>query len=232
MKKLIAVLALFAATLFPNYANAQSRFIVGASGVAAFDNYSGGVTAGIEYPFLKYFELHLTDTFSPIEGHVSLGTGRANNINVSGFVWVNQKFGFNGQIADSAYDVTKVSKDADYAFGGFTLRTNLGGMPARFTFDYVRQFNNGISPTGVETSHLQGADIGFTNIFGCTKHMCVRTTEDLIFGRVLTQGNPQCDGTFGITGGQNGGPCYRTGAVSGGATASIQFVFGSGRGGF
>ena len=231
MKKLIAILALFAATLFPNYANAQSRFIVGATGVAAFDNYSGGVTAGIEYPFLKHFELDLKDTFSPIEGHVALGTGRANNTTAGGFVWVNQKFGFNGQATDSMYDVTKVSKDGNYWFGGLALRTNLGGMPVRFTFDYVRQFNNGISPTGVETSHLQGGDIGFTNIFGCTKHMCVRTTEDLIFGAVREQGNQACDGSSPIVAPNvYCGP--RTLALSGGATASIQFVFGKGRAGF
>ena len=76
------------------------------------------------------------------------------------------------------YDVTKVSKDADYAFGGLAYRGIVGGLPARFTFDYIRQFNNGISPSGVETSHLQGGDVGFTAVFGCVKNMCIRTTED------------------------------------------------------
>jgi hypothetical protein len=46
-----------------------------------------------------------------------------------------------------------------------------------------------------------------------------------VFGKVLGQSNPQCDGTFGITGGPNGGPCYRTGLFGGGVTASVSLEF-------
>jgi len=233
MKKLIFALALTVAMMFPTHVKAQAREFVGASGVAAFDNYSAGVTAGVEYPFLKHFELDLKDTFSPITEHVALGTGRANSTAAGGFIWFSKSLGIHGEATDSMYDVTKVSKDANYAFGGLAYRTILGGMPARFTFEYSREFNNGISPNGVESSHFQGGDVGFTNVFGCTKHMCVRTTEDITFGRVLEQSNPRCDGTFGITGGNGpNGTCYRTGAISGGAMASIQFVFGKGRASF
>ena len=68
-----------------------------------FDNYSAGVTGAIGDPFLKHFELDLKDTFSPIEEHVALGTGRANDTAAGGFIWVNSKFGFNGSATD--YDV-------------------------------------------------------------------------------------------------------------------------------
>ncbi len=227
--RILITIVIFFTALFAGQANcsAQSKYIVGAAGQAAFDNYSAGVLAGVEVPFAKHFELDLKDTFSPIESHVALGTGRANNTSVGGYIWLNSKLGLNGAATDSMYDVTKVAKDANYAFGGFALRTVLGGLPSRFTFDYVRQFNNGISATGLETSHLQGGDVGFTAVFGCTQHFCVRTAEDLVFGRVLTQGNPQCDGAFG-------GPvtCQRTSAMGGGVTGSIQFVFGKGKSSF
>jgi hypothetical protein len=233
MKKLIFAVALAVAMMFPVHVHAQMREFVGASGVAAFDNYSAGITAGVEYPFLKHFELDLKDTFSPITEHVALGTGRANSTAAGGFVWLSKSLGIHGEATDSMYDVTKVSKDANYAYGGLGYRVTLGGLQSRFTFDYIQQFNNGIAPNGVETSHLKGGDAGVTVVLGCPKSMCVRLTEDLVFGRVLTQGNPQCDGTFGVTGGNGpNGSCPRGSALSGGTEGSIQFVFGKGRAGF
>jgi hypothetical protein len=225
MKRLsIGSCLLFLFLLFVPGVKAQSRYVVGVSGVGAFDNESAGVTVAGEFPFLKHYELDLKDTFSPIETHVALGGGRANVVSGTGFVWLTQKFGFVGAASDSMYDVTKVSKDGDYAFGGVAYRANVGGFPARFTFEYTQQFNNGIAPSGVESSHLKGADIGYTMVFGCFKSACVRTSEDLVFGHVLTQGNPQCDGTFGTT-----VTCARGSAVSGGVEGSIQLVFGKGR---
>lgn len=218
------------AFLFPLFANAQTRVLVGIEGAQAFDNSSVGVQAALEVPFAKHFELDLKDVFSPIESHVALGGGRSNIASVGGIIWFSNSFGFNGKVEDSSYNVTKVTKDADYSFGGITYRTFLGGAPARFTFDYIRQFNNGISPSGLESSHLQGGDIGFTMRFGCLGAICIRNSEDFVFGRVLTQGNPQCDGTFGVTGGQNGGPCPRGSAFGGGVTASVAIEFPRRRG--
>jgi hypothetical protein len=228
--RILIALALFIAFLIPAHSNAQTRVLLGASGGDSFDNYSFGVQAGLEVPFAKHYELDLQDTFSPIESHVSLGAGRANIASVGGQIWFSPSWGINGRVEDSAYNVTKVTKDADYAFGGLTYRAVVGGLPARFSFDYIRQFNNGISPSGLESSHLQGADFGFTVRFGCFSAFCVRTSEDFVFGRVLTQSNPICDGTFGVTGGPGGGACPRASAFGGGVTASILLEFPRHRG--
>jgi hypothetical protein len=229
VRKLIAGLVLAAALLFTPTVKAQ-RFTVGIAGGDSFDNYSLGVQAGIEIPFLKHYELDLKDTFSPVEAHVSLGSGRANKAEVGGIVWLSDSFGLTGKVEDSSYNVTKVGKDADYAFGGLAYRTVIGGLPTRLSLQYIQQFNNGISATGLETSHLKGADLGFTVRYGCTGRVCIRSTEDFTFGRVLTQGNPQCDGTYGIINGPNGGPCYRTPAFGGGFTGSVVFEFPRPRG--
>ena len=226
----LSILFMLVAMLFTAPAHAQTRVLVGVAGAQAYDNSSVGVTASLEVPFLKRYELDLKDTFSPIESHVALGGGRANVTYAGGHIWLTNNWGLVGGAEDSMYDVTHVSKDADYAFGGLAWRGILGGAPTRFSFEYVRQFNNGIASTGVETSHLQGGDIGFTMRFGCIGVFCVRNSEDFTFGRVLTQGNPQCDGTFGITGGPNGGSCPRTGAFGGGVTASIALEFPRRRG--
>jgi hypothetical protein len=229
--RIIVLLLLLVALLVPAHVGAQTRVLFGVSGGDSFDNYNFGVQAGLEVPFAKHFELDLKDTFSPIESHVALGSGRANVASVGGIVWLTKSWGLSGQVEDSSYNVTKVTKDADYAFGGLVYRTILGGAPTRLTFDYVRQFNNGISPSGLESSHLQGASIGFSMRFGCVGAVCIRNSENFVFGRVLTQSNPVCDGTFGITGGNGpNGTCPRGSALGGGVTGSIMFEFPRRRG--
>jgi hypothetical protein len=231
MKRLSIGLCLaFLLLFFVPSSHAQTRFLLGAEGGDSFDNYNFGISGGVEIPFAKHFELDLKDTFSPIESHVSLGSGRANITTAGGHIWFSKSWGLVGQAEDSMYDVTKVSKDADYASGGLAYRGIIGGAPTRLSFEYIQQFNNGIAPTGVETSHLMGADIGFTMRFGCLGAFCVRNSEDFQFGRVLTQGNPVCDGTFGVTGGPNGGPCPRTAAFGGGVSGSIVLEFPRHRG--
>jgi hypothetical protein len=209
--------------LFATTANAQTRFLTGVTGVQDFDNSSIGVTAGIEVPFAKHYELDLKDTFSPFESHVALGGGRANLATVGGFVWLSKSFGLTGHVDDSSYNVTKVTKDADYGFGGLAYRGILGGLPARFTLSYIRQFNNGITPTGLESSHLQGVDLGFTVRFGCLGDVCIRTSEDFTAGRVLTQGNPICDGSYPLPTGTTA--CPRGIAIGGGVEGSLLIEF-------
>lgn len=211
--------------MFSTTASAQTRLQVGIGGAEAFNNSSIGVTASIEVPFAKRYELDLKDTFSPFESKVALGGGRANTSRATGLVFLTDSIGLTGAVEDSNYNVTLVTKDADYAFGGLVYRGIVGGLPARFTFQYIRQFNNGITPSGLESSHLQGGDVGYTMRFGCLGAVCIRTSEDIVFGRVLTQSNPVCDGSFP-------GPvtCPRTPALGGGFTASITAEFPRHRG--
>lgn len=224
MKNLIVTLIL-AACMIAVPVKAQTSVQVGIAGAEAFDNSSLGVTATVSVPFAKRYELDLKDTFSPMESKTALGGGRANLSKVTGIVWLTNSVGLVGAAEDSNYNVTKVTKDADYAFGGLVVRSVVGGLPARFYFEYIQQFNNGITPSGLESSHLQGGDVGYTMRFGCIGAMCIRTSEDIVFGRVLTQGNPVCDGQFG-------GPvtCARTPALGGGFEASVTLEFPRRRG--
>lgn len=221
MKKLIGILMLLV-SLFAIQTKAQTRVLFGVTGAQAYDNSSVGVTAALEIPFLTRYELDLKDTFSPFESKVALGGGRANIAGAGGFVWLTENWGLTGRVEDSSYNVTKITKDADYAFGGLAYRGIVGGLPARFTFQYIRQFNNGITPSGVESSHLQGFDFGFSVRYGCFGFVCVRNSTDFSAGRVLTQGNPVCDGTFGVTGGNGpNGSCPRGSALGGGVQMTI-----------
>jgi hypothetical protein len=223
--RILFVLAFVLLFLMPVRSNAQTRVLVGVAGAQSFDNSSVGVTVGLEIPVTKHIEIDLNDIFSPFESHVALGGGRANIAKATGRVWFN-RFGIFGGAEDSSYNVTKVAKDDVYAFGGVSYRAIVGGAPARFSLSYLQEFNNGVSPTGLETPHLQGADIGFTMRFGCLGLVCIRNSEDFVVGHVLTQGNPICDGTYGITGGNGpNGSCPRTGAISGGVSGSIVLEF-------
>lgn len=230
MKNTMIAIALVLASLLSVPVKAQTRVTVGVEGARNFDNSSIGVAVGVEVPFLKRYELDLRDAFSPLESHVSLGGGRANRVSVGGVVWLSNTVGINAKIEDSTYNVTKATKDSDYFFGGLSYRTSLGGLPVRFSSDYIRQFNNGITASGLESSHLQGFDLGYTMRFGCLGAICIRSNEDFVFGRVLTQSNPVCDGTYGVTGGPNGGPCPRQAAFGGGVTASVTVEFPRHRG--
>ena len=212
------------AIVAPSNVKAQTRYLVGVSGTYAFDNRSLGVTGGIEIP-VKRVEIDLADTFSPFETHVSLGGGRSNLASAGGLIWLTKGFGLTGKAETSSYDVTQVSKHADYGFGGIIFRTVAIGSPIRVLVQYIRQFNNGISPTGLETSHLSGADINLTVRMGCSGPICFRVTDDNYFGRVLTQGDPYCDGSIGP---QTCGP--RGSALGGGFTIGVLLEFPRPRG--
>lgn len=217
--------------MFAVSANAQTRILAGVTGAQEFDNSSLGATLALEVPFLKHYELDLKDTFSPLESHVALGGGRANIASAGGIVWISKSYGLTGRVEDSSYNVTKVTKDANYAFGGLAYRGVIGGLPARLTLTYIRQFNNGITPTGLESSHLQGVDFGYTVRFGCLGAVCIRQSADYVVGRILEQGNPRCDGTLGTTGGNGpNGTCPRTSAIGGGVNASVLVEFPRHRG--
>jgi hypothetical protein len=217
--------------LFVPTTHAQTRWLVGPEGALDYDNKSVGLLAAVEIPFAKRFELDLKDTFSPIETHVSLGGGRANILTAGGIVWLNQHWGVTGSVADSMYDVTKVTKDGDFASGGFVHRGYIGGLPARVSIKYVQQFNNGITPSGLESSHLQGVQVGISGRYGCTGPVCYRLSFTFDAGKVLTQSNPICDGTYGITGGNGpNGTCYRKGAIGGGSKFSFVLEFPRHRG--
>jgi len=208
----------------------QTRVLVGTVGGSGFGNYFFGLEAGVEIPFAHRYELDSHEAFYPIERHVALGSGWANQVSVGGHFWLTNGFGLNGRAEYSNYSVGTVSKGGDYAFGGVTWRKVAWGIPVRFYFDYVREFNNGISANGTESAHLQAGDFRMVARMGCSTSICSRIEFDYQAGHVLTQSNPICDGTYGITGGPNGGPCYRSGAWSGGATASFVVEFPRHRG--
>ena len=222
MKRFIGVLLLLVCSLFANSecVKAQTRVLVGGAGAIAWDNQSAGATFGLEVPFLKRYELDLKDTFSPFETHVALGGGYANLTSAGGHIWLTKSFGFNGKVERTGYSVTDVSKVADYAFGGLTYRTLALGTPTRFSFDFIGQFNNGVTPSGVETSHLQGFAFIIENRLGCVGPFCIRLDNEMSGGRVLEQGDPYCDGSIGPQTCGN-----RTASFGGGFSGSLTLEF-------
>lgn len=232
MKKLIAVIALSLVSLFaPQRVSSQAvqpRVLLGLSGSDAFDNLSAGLMAGLEIP-IRRVELDFADSYSPYESHMGLGQGHANIASFGTHVWLTSKFGLTGKIEDSGYSVTQVSKTGFYSEGGMSVRTYLGGLPSRIEFGYTQQVNNGIV-NGVETSHLRGAYFGTDTRLGCAGFGCFRMSEQFSIGKVLTQGNPVCDGTLG-NGSQIGESyCPRGSAVGGGVTVSLTMEFPRHRG--
>ena len=250
----LAVLFLFSAignaqtTSTPTTYDDHFRFLAGIHGGGDFGNLFLALDAGVEVPFAKRFEIDLSDAYSPVvhvynvvipfEEHINLGTGSANITDVGGIVWVTpgKSLGLNGSAEYSTYS-TNIHKGSYYAFGGLTWRKIVWGQPTRFTFDYFRQFDNGIvcgtvaacalpGANGTESDHVQGGEFGMVTRMGAVGPTIIRMTFSTSVGHVLTQGNPQCDGTFGVY----IPSCKRGSAVSGGASMGVSFEFPRHRG--
>lgn len=226
MKNILLALLLLT---FAVTASAQNRVLVGVAGGQSFDNDNFGVLIGIEHPFYKNLEVDLLDTFSPLESHVNLGHGWENVADLNGIAWMpytdffSHNIGITGGAEYSNYNVKTVAKGADYAHGGLITRAMLAGVPVRVSLEYIRQIANGITYAGIESSHLQGAQIGMDSRIGCVGPMCFRMNERLAVGQVWTQGNPQCDGSLSVK--TNLLPCPRAKAVGGSFEASFSMEF-------
>ena len=193
MIKKFLVLALLVSPVL----HAQVRVLAGATGGSSLGNLSLGPAVGLEVPFGGRLELDLSDTFSPFESHVALGHGWADVASAGGHVWLTPGFGLNGSFEHSEYHVTGASKGYEYALGGVTWRRKAWGAPARLSLDYLRELHDGISADGTETDHVQGGEFTLEARLGCSGPLCVRMTSQFGAARVLTQSNPQCDGSFG-----------------------------------
>lgn len=224
-RSLIGILFLLMVMLFVSPVCAQTRVWIGPAGGYDFNNLSVGGNAGIAIPFGGHYELDLDDTLSPVESHMKLGHGYANSFSAQGFGWINDHWGLNGIVNPSSYRAGSVAKTSYYWFAGPAYRGVVGGFPARFTFNYIRQFRNGITPDGTESDHLQGFDLGVIVRYGCANHFCVLQSWDFDGGVVMTQGNPQCDGSFG-----GHVSCPRQSEMGGGFNTSLTFEFPRHRG--
>lgn len=199
-------------------ANAQTRVLVGPSGSDAFSNESFGIAAAVEVPFAKQYEFDWRDNFSPIQSHSGLGRGRANVLRVGGVGWTSDMVGITASFQQSRYSSPAVSKTGYDIFLGPIFRFTGWGSPIRIEIDYVREVLNRMAG-GIEPSRLQGANVEMTVRLGCAGPFCYRMRESISGGRVLTQGNPACDGE-GI---RNPAllPCPRKSASGGGFAASF-----------
>lgn len=191
------------------------RLLVGASTGSSFGNLFLGPAVAVEWPVNRHLELDVRDEFDPLEEHIALGTGWANQVQGGGIVWLSRSIGANGYVEHSQYHVS-ISKHAEYAAGGIVVRHAYSGMPVRFTFNYLQQWNNGIDAGGTESSHLRAGQFNLDMRVDHTGPVSYRVAFDFKVGHVLTQSNPFCDGSYGgsIT-------CPRGGASSGAFSGTV-----------
>jgi hypothetical protein len=195
------------------------RILTGIGAGSSFGNLYFGPSLAIELPVADRIELDASDAFQPIEQHIALGNGWGNQVKAGGIVWMTPSIGINGSAEYSNYKVS-ISKHAEYMATGLTYRKAIDQIPMRYTFDYIRQFNNGIDSIGTESAHLQAGQFNLDMRVACHLDFCVRLAFDFKIGHVLTQSNPLCDGTFA-------GPvtCPRTSASSGAFSTIIALEF-------
>lgn len=223
VNKVSKVLGLFALVLaFALTGSAQTRILAGVGGGPSYDNAELGFIGQVELPIKERVELSLREAYYPLEIHTGLGSGTANLTRVGGIVWLTKSFGVTASTEYSTYHVTKVEKGGFYTYGGPIFKTNILDVPVRVEIDYVRQVRNGITTDGIETSHLQGAALSFDGRVGCAGAVCFRLYEQFSLGRVYTQGNPICDGSFPLT---TLPSCPRSSALGSSFTTSFMIEF-------
>jgi hypothetical protein len=226
MKILIAAIVL---ALFSVNVSAQSRFLVGGEGGKMYDNTTIALLGVGEFPIGHRFEVGIRDSFSPYSGHTALGNGHANSARGSAILWMSKSFGLAGNIENNGYTAGSVTKNSFYTLDGVIIRRMAQGSPVRFEFDYVRQVDNqvadiqyvnGVRANGTEPDYLQGGRFDFDARLGCSGKVCYRLEFETQVGHVLTQGDPNCDGTWGPD------TCgHRASAISGGALISFKLEF-------
>lgn len=192
MKNIILILGLLAASSL----HAQSRVQVGTFGTGAWNNYQAGIFGAIDAPIGKHFEVGFLDGYSFSEIKPSVGKGTANVARITGTAWLTPKVGISVIGEESGYTLGTLSKGALYVAGGPVFRLRMLDFPARLTLGYISQLNNGIVG-GIETSYMRAALISVQTRLGCTGAICFHLTHEFTIGSVKTQGNPQCDGTYG-----------------------------------
>lgn len=212
----LTLLALLAASC----ASAQTRVLIGGEGGSSFGNMYVGPAASVEVPLGRRLTIEAKDVFSPLESHVLLGSGYANTLGIGGQVYLTDSFGINASTEASWYGVTKANKNSYYAFVGPTWRTMAWGTPTNFGLNYIRQYRNGISANGTETSQLQGGEFIMDGRLGCSGKACLRMQFSFQVGGVKNQSNPVCDGSFA-------GPvtCPRKYTLSGGVSLGLYAEF-------
>lgn len=217
--RLFLLSCLFFSASHSMVAQTTTDVIVGPVGGGLYDNYFAGVRGGIETN--SKVAPYVYGEIDPYSSHTKLGSGYAYSVEAGSVVWLNKSIGLNGNAERSAY-VNTISKAGYYAKGGLAIKHPNPWGKDRLFFNYVQQFNNGVDKHGTETAKLKGGQFIFDADMGCAKHFCNRIYLNVEAGRVLTQGNPVCDGTDNpkcVT-------CKRTPAVSGGAELGWIFQFG------
>jgi hypothetical protein len=226
MRKYLLAITLLLSSVFPAKVGAQARVYLGVEGEGNFGNYGLGPTASLEVPLGKHFEVDAGAKYEPLASHVKLGDGYNYSLSTSGIGWFTNGWGLYGGLDNNAYSAGAVYKDQPHVFGGFVHRGIVDGLPSRFFFGYAREIQNGISPNGTETNHLNAFNVDYQVRFGCKGATCFRLDFNNYAGWVLNQGNPVCDGTYGVTGGNGpNGSCPRQKTLSGGTSFSFTFEF-------
>jgi hypothetical protein len=149
----------------------------------------------LEKPLSRRIELQAGVMFSSTpktitnDGHSLIASARA-------IIWLNDYIGLTGGTDYSRLWTSQFKKAAWAPSPGVVLRLRLLGNPTRMYLDYAVP-NKNIDSHGVETSQLQGPEYSVESRVASVGPITFRFGLKLSAYRLLEQGNPQCDGTFG-----------------------------------
>lgn len=191
MKIRLATLCVLVCSLVVT-AQAQTKLVAfGEIGTAKSFGYSLpdlNFGAVLEQPITKYAEWQLSASWSP-SNKIATRDGNSVMVKTSGIAWLHKNIGFNAGVRYGHTWTGVFHKGGAIAYGGPVLR--FYDDEVRLYAVHIRQIFEGIDKAGIETSNIRGAEIMPEIKFGR-----FRVGYRWVIARGLSQGNPQCDGTF------------------------------------
>lgn len=152
----------------------------------SFPDMSIGVQ--VEQPVLNHFEMQGTAGWSPTNKR-AIGNGNSGFAKVSGIAWLHKNIGFIAGLRYGHLWTSLYHKGGMIGSGGFVLR--IYDDDIRLYAIHTRQLFEGIDKQGIETSNTRGLEVTPEIKFGR-----YRVGFRYVLVKGLSQGNPQCDGTF------------------------------------
>lgn len=211
------ILLFFSFLLGAGFCQAQQVLIGGTTG-EDYNNAYYGLASRLEVPIGSRFEIDGNASIGK-ESKSGYGTGYFYDFSPTGYVFPFREWGGNISIGKTSYFLNSISKQEYYSQCGITYRKDSPNIPIWWDLDYVWEIKNGISPDGTETNHLKGIENVFDFNIGCSKKLCYRFDISSEAGKFLNQGNPQCDGSYGID------TCPRSSSFGGGIGATFYLEF-------
>jgi hypothetical protein len=172
------------------------------------------LTQSVEFP-MKGFELDPAVTYS-VAHKIGINNGYELSGNLAGDIWLTNSFGLADNVSYTRLKNSNYQKNSFLIEPGVAFRNER--LQSKFTFYGL--IPNGTIQNGIESNRVSGLQFNWQMLMGSAGPFTIRANLLTGYYHGYSQGNPECDGTYG-------GPitCPRESWNTGNVEVGISFVF-------